>query len=241
LKEEEQKAGKPSPEDEEEMKGKKKSGKPTEKEDEEDNEEEMKGKKKAGKPDPEDEEACKAMNPAAVAGMLRGLKGAPKEIKAVIEWLDSKKTGKPEEEDKYPSPKGTTKSIDGAAVVIMDDGSVHVAGQQVTKSRKFTEGRTNTVKEVVTQLVNLLNEVDEEAAKAVLASFKELPAGKAPLSEVRPTGTAGTTKGIEDLLTDISKRLETIEKARVPSKSVADDGGTDGEKEVKKSLWSGVL
>lgn len=231
-KEEEEKAGKPAKKEEEEEK----AGKPKMKDEEE----------KAGKPPMDEEEEAdaekkkKAMNPAAVAGMLEGLKGKglPKSaLDEVITWLKEQKAGAPcaTPEDKYPSPQGKKKNL---SVSVLEDGSVVVEGEQINKSRKFTEARTSTVKEVVTQLVNLLNEVDEDAAKALVASFKELPCGKAPESY---NPAVGTTKALEQEVAQLTKRLEDIEKARQPSKSVSGEGGTDRQTNVKKCLWDGVL
>jgi len=214
-----------------------KAGKPKDKEDTEEDDETKAAKKKAAKL----EEENKAMNPAAVAGMLGSLKGKglPKAaVDELVTWLESQKAGAPE--DKYPSPQGkpTKKSL---SVSVLEDGSVVVEGEHLTKARKFTEARTGTVKEVVTQLMNLLNEVDEEAAKSLMASFKELPCGKVPGQEVKPVGTEGgqIIKQLEAMNADLTKRLEAIETARGGSKGVPDNG-TDS-RTVKKSMWSGVL
>ena len=245
----------------------KKAGKPKLKEDEEKEEVEeadKAAKKKAGKPkkkeegDEEEEDAeveCqekkKAMNPMAVAGMLQGLKGKglPSEaVKEVVAWLESqKKSGKPDPSEEAPpdeeveasekKKRGMKKNL---AVAIMEDGSIIVEGEEISKARKFTESRTGTVKEVVTQLLNLLHDVDSDAAKAVVSSFSQLPLGSVPASEVKPLGTEGkVSKQLEEENAELKKRLETLEKSRSDSKELPGDK-TDGA-QVKKSLWNGVL
>ena len=244
----------------------KKAGKPKLKEDEEKEEVEEadKAAKKAGKPkkkeegDEEEEDAeveCqekkKAMNPMAVAGMLQGLKGKglPSEaVKEVVAWLESqKKSGKPDPSEEAPpdeeveasekKKRGMKKNL---AVAIMEDGSIIVEGEEISKARKFTESRTGTVKEVVTQLLNLLHDVDSDAAKAVVSSFSQLPLGSVPASEVKPLGTEGkVSKQLEEENAELKKRLETLEKSRSDSKELPGDK-TDGA-QVKKSLWNGVL
>ena len=200
-----------------------------------------------------EEEKQKAMNPDAVAGMLRSLKGAglPKAaVDSLVSWLETQK-----QDDKYPSPEAKTKSLDGVQVAIMDDGGIFVAGQPVVKSKKFTESRINTVKEIVTQLMQLLNEVDQDAAKALMDGFvkempKGMPEGSGMSSMVRPQGTTGMQKADFDLkaelekrdtqIANLQKRLDEALGTRQASKSVSTDGGTD-TKTVKKSMWDGVL
>jgi hypothetical protein len=219
----------------------KKAGKPKKKEDDAADEEEA----------PEDEEAevaCeskkKGMNPGAIAGMLNGLKGKglpSKAVEEVVAWLESqKKSGAPAPEGAESAPaskKGMKKNL---AVAIMEDGSIIVEGEEISKARKFTESRTGTVKEVVTQLLNLLHDVDADAAKAVVGSFSQLPLGSVPASEVKPQGTEGkVSKQLEDENAELKKRLEVLEKSRADSKGLPGDQ-TDG-KPVKKSLWNNVL
>lgn len=198
-----------------------------------------------------DEEKQKAMNPAAIAGMLRGLKGAglPKSaVDSLISWLETQKQN---DNYPYPYPKAKTKSMDGVQVAIMDDGGIFVAGQPVVKAKKFTESRTNTVREIVTQLMQLLNEVDQDAVKALVDGFsKEVTEGPGVASMVRPQGISGMQKSDIDFkaemekrdtqIADLQKRLDEALGTRQPSKSVGGEGGTD-HKTVKKSMWDGVL
>lgn len=197
----------------------------------------------------EEEEKKKAMNPAAVAGILQGLKGKglpSKAVEEVVAWLESqKKSGKPAPEEENPSSedvcsenkKGLKKNL---VVAILDDGSIQVEGEEICKARKFTETRTGTVKEVVTQLLNLLHEVDAESAKAVVNSFVQFPLGSVPPSEVKPQGTEGQVqKQLEEENAELKKRLEEVEKSRSEPKGLPSDQ-TDC-KQVKKSLWNGVI
>ena len=182
----------------------------------------------------------KGMNPKAVAGMLRSMKGAPKEAVAqVVEWLDAQKADPEAKED---TEQAMQKNLDGVQVAIMEDGGVFVSGQPVVKSKKFTESRTNTLKEVAMQLMKLVSDVDENAAKAMGDELKAIAEGKSPASAVRPVGKSA--EAIEVLKTEnveLKKRLDAIENTRQPTQSAADGGGTDKPVEKSAGMWGGVL
>lgn len=237
--EEKKKAGKGKDEEackakkeEEEDEEKRKAAKP---EDEE-------GMKKAKKPD--EEEMAKAMNPKAMIGLIEGIKGAPKDaVDKLVGFLESKaKAAKPG--DEYPYPKTKSENL----VVVKADGSVEI-NAQVTKGRKvFTEQRTAMIKDTILNLARVLNDADEEATKAVIDEMKSLPSNASVASAVQPTPARKATKEededeVEKLkgeVTKLTKRLAEIEGTRQVSKS-ANAEGTDEKKDVKKSLWSGVL
>lgn len=81
---------------------------------------------------------------------------------------------------------------DDVAVAVMNDGSVVVSGQQVTKGKAFTSSRTNTIKDAAHMLANLLKDVDPAALGEVLDSLKaQLPEGGSVGQQVVPQGTAG--------------------------------------------------
>lgn len=209
-------------------------------------EEEEKKQKKAA--EEEAEKIIKAMNPAALIGMINGLKGAPKgAVDNLVQWLESKKeNGDMDEENDKESKK---KSMEGLALAIHEDGTVVVSGQTVSKGKKFTPGRTNTLKEVATQLMQLISDVDEEEAKSLIAQFKELPQGKSPKSEVRPVEVSKSTgEGLVAILgqiteqnKEITKRLEAIETARTPSQSLDEEGGTDVPVNKSNGTWGNIL
>jgi hypothetical protein len=211
-------------------------------------------------------EVEKAINPAMLAGMLRGLEGAPKDaVDALIAWADSKKKKADakkaeEEEEEVPmsAKKKTTKSEDGASpsVQIFDDGTVIVNGAPVVKGKTFTPSRTGAIKEVVGKLIKLMGEIgDADTLKALADMVKELPDGN-PGQGIKAVGTTGGValkKAEEEIAAlkaelekskeeraDVVKRLDEIEKTREPSKSVDGDGGTDKET-VKKEFWGGVI
>lgn len=207
-------------------------------------EEEEEEEKKRKAMEEEEEEKKKAMNPAAVAGIIRGLKGAPKEaVDKLVAWLETKKQ---DSKEKYPYPAPAKKDMEGVSVAVMEDGSVIVSGQEVSKSKKFTSSRTDTLKQVAMQLMKLIGDVDQDTMKAIVDSLKELPEGKSPPSAVRPVGTQKSLeeeevlKQLRDENEGLKGRVEALEKAKMPSKSVEGNGGTDSQT-VKKGLWSGVL
>lgn len=244
------------PDEEEEMKAKAKAA-------EEEEEEKKKAADEKAKAEAEEEEKKKAMNPSAIAGMLRGLKGAPKEVKAVIDWLDSKKAEKQdEEEEDYPSPKAkakTKKSVDEGdlpAVQVMQDGSVIVSGQPVHKGKKFTASRTSAIKDVTMTLLKLIGEVDPDTMKSIEEALKELPKDPKWNQGVKATGTGDSVKlgkqeeeedeekaALKKEVADLKKRLEKIEEERPVSKSIDEEGGTE-KKKVEKSdgvSWKGII
>ena len=161
---------------------------------------------------------------------------------------------------------GTNVPTQKAMVQVMEDGSVLVAGQAVSKARHFTPERTDALASVVGSLVKLLNDVDPSAIKALEENaakggtplkIPDMPKDTKVPSMVQPTGTgapalamsvtksedgtefATIAKADLDKLLTVNERLEAIEKARAPSQSVEGDGGT--ETKVEKSLWAGVL
>lgn len=215
-------------------------------------EEEAKEKAKAKE---EEEAKEKAMNPKAIAGMLRGLKGAPKEaVSQVVDWLEAQKAAKQEEEDEYPSPKAKAKkSVDGdvePAVQMFDDGTIVVKGQPVYKGKKFTASRTNAIKDVTMTLLKLIGEVDPETMKSIEEALKALPRDPKWTPAIQATGTSGAKKAAEEeedkekkdlkkQVAELTKRLESIEETRKASTAL--EGDDTDKKDVKKGLWDGVL
>ncbi len=116
----------------------------------------------------------------------------------------------------------------------------------VQKAKAFTPGRQKELQKAIETLSNLAKEL----------GMKEIPAGSPPSTTVPGTAMFGETglkpimKALEDLkgvmekqaneVTDVSKRLEAVEKTKQPSQSVEGEGDTDSQS-VQKSFWSGVI
>jgi len=172
----------------------------------------------------------------SVADLLKGMCGA--KVTKKEEEADVKKDAAPEEEP---------------VVKMMADGTIKISAA-VQKGKTFTSGRTDTLKDAISGLAGILKEVDEDGLNALIDKLKTSK-GAMVDSAVRPVGTKKSVEGEEtkedtiakalaplvEEVKNVSKRLEDIEKARTPSKSVEGDGGTDGAIEVKKSMWEGVL
>lgn len=140
---------------------------------------------------------------------------------------------------------------DAAAILKVDaDGNLHI----VTKgAKKLTGDRAKTLADAASQILGLLKETDDTAFKAALEAImeKELPSNAKVPNMVKPMGMGGVpsmTAKSEDgfdvagAFAEMQKRLDSIEKARSPSTSVHEGGGTEGGKEkVEKTFWSGVL
>ena len=139
-----------------------------------------------------------------------------------------------------------------ALVTVGADGAVTVA-----KAASFTSARKGTLKEAFMGLGKLMKEVDAEAFKASVDAFKaDLPDGTPPGQMVTPMATSSmsvpmvdmmkeaVTKAVEPIqksLNETNAKLVEIEKARAPTTSVSEAGGTDKKVETKKNLWSNVL
>jgi len=171
----------------------------------------------------------KGMNPAAVAAILRNMKGAPKEaVKEIVSWLEAKKS-------------------DGEANVSKD--LQQESEDEIQKSKRFTPSRTESLKKTALDLLKLLGEIDVEAMKSIVDSFKSSNVAKQE-GEKQMDQKSEKDPNVEKLeseltetkakLEETTKKLEEIEKSRLPSKSVDGEGGTD-KKETKKSFWTGVL
>jgi hypothetical protein len=162
---------------------------------------------------------------------------------------------------KAPTKKTETKKSDEPAapvpaVQVMDDGSVLVSGTPVQKAKGFTTQRTDAIKSVVSNLVGLLGDVDTEVAKALVADLnkaipktsKAAPVAKSEDGEdsnADPVDVAAIVQAaVEKAIAPVAERVEKIEKARAPSKSVDGDGKTDSTVDVQKDaggIWKGVL
>lgn len=162
------------------------------------------------------------------------------------------------------------------AIQVFEDGSVRIGGQTVAKGRTFTQDRINLLVGNMEQLAGLMKDVaPEELAALVDKLSAELPTNPKFRGAVQATPTPGPKKDkprrgrmmkdangnevevFEDDETDVAAltktvetlkaELETIKKARSPSTSVGEDGGTDDPQNVEKTapgssgFWSGTL
>lgn len=197
-------------------------------------------KKACGSGDEEDEEEMKrknskkseeekGMNPAAISAILRSMKGAPKEaVKEIVSWLESKKSD---------SEANVSKDLQKESE------------DEIQKSKRFTPSRTESLKKTALDLLKLLGEIDVEAMKSIVDSFKSSNVAKQE-GEKEMDQKSEKDPNVEKLESELTetkakleektKKLEEIEKSRLPSKSVESEGGTD-KKETKKSFWTGVL
>lgn len=114
----------------------------------------------------------------------------------------------------------------------------------IQKAKRFTPAREKQLKSAL------------EALKALFDDLQKIPPGGSPSTTVPgnmsfgASGVQALTKSIEQLTEVVNKsmeqskanaeRIEAIEKARTPSTSIEDEGGTD-DKAVKKNFWGGVL
>jgi len=130
-----------------------------------------------------------------------------------------------------------------AAVQIMDDGEVIVSGEVVQKGKKFTANRTNTLKNVTTELLKLIGEVaDAETIKSLIETLKAMPANPKYQQGVHAVGTKKSEDGKDDIketIVELAKRIDKLEEARPAPTS---EGAEETEsKKVKKGLWEGIL
>jgi len=163
---------------------------------------------------------------------------------------------KPEKEEEGEKKKGKGKveeaeTSKGLNITVSPDGQVQISGQPLAKGQsQFTGERTTALKGSVAQLLNMLAQVDKEAAKSII---DELAKGALPADVKWTSGTTATPasvkKAIDEALapvvqenTELKKRLEDIEKSRSAPKSEEGDGDKEPGEKVKKSenVWSGL-
>jgi DNA-binding transcriptional MerR regulator len=146
--------------------------------------------------------------------------------------------------------------------------SAYDAGQsapdaEVEKAKTFTAERIAKLQDAIAQLQKLMMDVipTGESPKSTVPQVERhgnpnttraaLSSGDASVTKAIEEAMAGITKKVEELATTfkgnaavieqlsaISKRLETIEKARPASQSAGDD---QPQTKTQKSLWSGLL
>lgn len=144
---------------------------------------------------------------------------------------------------KKQKEKEEKKETKKAAVQIMDDGEVVVSGEVVQKGKKFTANRTNTLKNVTTELLKLIGEVaDAETIKSLIETLKAMPTSPKYQQGVHAVGTVKKSEDeekINETLVELAKRIDKLEEARPAPTS---EGAEQTEnKEVKKGFWEGVI
>lgn len=186
---------------------------------------------------------------------MAAMQGAPKDaIDKIMAYLGEVKP--------TPVKKEGEGSTEVPPIQIMADGSILLSGKPISKGKTFTDNRINAIKEIMRNLGSFLGEVSEDALKDITSVFSSsfkpdlssqvrpapaviAPVIPAPAIEVaKSAGNPELVGKLDELLKgmkDLSGRVETIEKIREPSKSIADQGGTDSKNKVNKSLWNGVL
>lgn len=185
-------------------------------------------------------------------------------IKRVVSFLNKVVGGK------YPYPKpgakpaggtpaATQKSDDGdgvaadeevPAVKIMDDGTVIVKGDTVSKGKKFTATRTSAIKDVALSLIKLLGEVGDDSTRKALGDALKAITG----SEEAPAVAVATQKSADPIpevvelkkqLAEVTEKLEKILKERPAPASTEDDKAKEEELRKKKAeddnLWHNIV
>jgi len=156
----------------------------------------------------------------------------------------------------YPAPAKKSDDVadPGAdaeipAVQVMDDGSVIVKGQAVSKGKKFTASRIGAIKDTALQMIKLLGEVgDEDTRKALGDALKALTGAAEPAAQgVQAVGAQKSElePEVEELrkqLADVTKQLEEVVKERKAGSGIED--GTAAarvEKKEEDGFWGGVI
>lgn len=159
------------------------------------------------------------------------------------------------------------------AIQVFEDGSVAINGQTVAKGRTFTQSRIDALVGNIEQLADLMSDVaPEQFAELVDKLASQLPTSPKYRQGVTATPAPGpkkdkprrgtmmknedgeeseVMKALSELtksVQTITEKVETFEKARSPSTSVTEDGGTDDPQEVEKNatpgssaFWKGTL
>lgn len=199
----------------------------------------------------------KKMIDSAVAWMKKNAsaEGAPKdEILAAAALLSKVASGKfpgaaPKEKvddkdkDKDKDKEDKKKSL----LSVLDDGSLEIGGEPVEKGKsQFTSQRVESLKSALTPLFSVYAQVDAEGAKEMVqAIVKDTLSGEVKWAEKRVQDSVDLSEQIKkamqpvlDGLTEIGKRVDSIEGTRPAPQSEPGDGDTT----VKKSdnVWDGL-
>lgn len=121
--------------------------------------------------------------------------------------------------------------------------------ESIAKAKRFTPSRMKTLKQVADSLQSLLTELSPKVEASIdTASSVESSVAKAledfssKLGEKINSIVEKKFAEMVDTSKSLGERVEKIEKTRLPSASVEEDGVTDKEVEKKNSnMWAGVL
>lgn len=133
------------------------------------------------------------------------------------------------------------------AVQVMDDGTVIVKGQPVSKGKKFTPTRTSAIKEVALSLIKLLGEVGDDSTHKALGDALKAITGEA----ATPPPAAGVQKSVEPdprvvelekQLKEVTEKMEKVLKERKAGAAIDDDKPKDAKvKKAEDDFWGTVI
>lgn len=153
-----------------------------------------------------------------------------------------------------PTPAKKSDDGDGAAtdekvpaVQVMDDGTVIVKGQPVSKGKKFTPTRTSAIKDVALSLIKLLGEVGDDATNKALGDALKTITG-----EAEPTTPAAAVQKsvepdprvveLEKQLVEITEKMEKMLNERKAGAATDDDKPKEAEiKKAENEFWGTVI
>lgn len=137
------------------------------------------------------------------------------------------------------------------AVQIMDDGTVVVKGDTVSKGKKFTPTRTSAIKDVALSLIKLLGEVgDDSTNKALGDALKAITgseAAPAPAAAVATQKSADPDPAVVELkkqLAEVNEKLEKVLKERPAPAPTEDEVAKAAElkkAEGEGGLWNNII
>jgi hypothetical protein len=191
----------------------------------------------------ETSEVEKALNPVQAMALLKKMF----EMMAKAMGYPAPKKAAMEEEEKYPEPKKTQKSI----LTLTDEGEVVIdpeSLQEIAKGRRvFTSNRVTQLVEGLKSIIGLVKEVDGDAYKSLFGELsiaesgikKDEPKDEAKEEAPKPDTGEIVSKALKDALEPVTKRLDDLEATR----GVAKGQGDQKTETVQKSenLWAGVL
>lgn len=189
---------------------------------------------------------------SAIAWMKKnsGTEGAPKaEILAAVSLLSKIASGKfPGAAPKAKDDKSDDDNKDKkkSLLNVNEDGTLEIGGEPIEKGKsQFTKERVDALKGAIAPLLSVYAQVDEGGAKEMLQKVSESLAGVVKWTEKREPESTDLGDQIKkamapmlEQLTEIGKRVDTLETTRSAPQS--EQG--DGDKTVTKSddPWAGL-
>lgn len=154
--------------------------------------------------------------------------------------------------DAYLDEEGVTKSAEAPAEVDTEDAAttktLEALVDVIQKAKSFTPKREEKMKTLLADLKKLMDDMSN--TPATQAPSNNLPSGLSAGS-----GLSDVKKSLDELIATmknqsesqvattkaLTERLETIEKARMPSQATPTEVTATKTEDVKKGLWAGVL